>query len=182
MAASATFALKAGVWFRRGRLIMVSPDSQATACPPSGRNSTYRPVQISGASSGGVEEFEEFDEFAAAMTVPDQGMNLAAEKVDAGQTVCPSLKRPTHPRCYGEGYPDWPGRASNKEGESWASIAGLSLESIRQSCAMPLRLLRRGVEGRSSRQGRSLAGCKSPYRQLPVIGRLAYPMRGEVTN
>src|SRR5258708_26158739 len=28
-AASATFALKAGVWFRRGRLFMVSPDSQA---------------------------------------------------------------------------------------------------------------------------------------------------------
>ena len=26
MAASATFALKAGVWFRRGRLLMVSPD------------------------------------------------------------------------------------------------------------------------------------------------------------
>src|ERR1700746_278507 len=34
---------------------------------------------------GGVEEFEEFDEFAAAMTVPDEGMNFAAEKVDAGQ-------------------------------------------------------------------------------------------------
>jgi hypothetical protein len=32
-----------------------------------------------------VEDLEEFDEFAAAMTVPDQGMNLAAEKVDAGQ-------------------------------------------------------------------------------------------------
>jgi hypothetical protein len=30
---------------------MVSPDSQATACPPSGRNSTYRPVQISGTGS-----------------------------------------------------------------------------------------------------------------------------------
>jgi beta-hydroxylase len=30
---------------------MVSPDSQATACPPSGRNSTYRPVQISETSS-----------------------------------------------------------------------------------------------------------------------------------
>ena len=28
-AASATFALKVGVWFRRGRLVMVSPDSQA---------------------------------------------------------------------------------------------------------------------------------------------------------
>jgi hypothetical protein len=30
---------------------MVSPDPQAPACPPSGRNSTYRPVQISGAGS-----------------------------------------------------------------------------------------------------------------------------------
>ena len=50
-AASATLALKAGVWFRRGRLCMVSPDLQATACPPSGRNSTYRPVQISETSS-----------------------------------------------------------------------------------------------------------------------------------
>jgi hypothetical protein len=30
---------------------MVSPDSQATACLPSGRNSTYRPVQISAAGS-----------------------------------------------------------------------------------------------------------------------------------
>src|SRR2546430_9561301 len=51
MAASVTFALKAGVWFRRGRRCMVSPDSQAIACPLSGRNSTYRPVQISGAGS-----------------------------------------------------------------------------------------------------------------------------------
>ena len=48
MAASATFALKPGVWFRRGRLLMVSPDKMGTACPLSGRNSTYRPVQISG--------------------------------------------------------------------------------------------------------------------------------------
>ena len=51
MAASATFALKAGVWFRRGRLLMVSPDSAGTACPLSDRNSTYHPVQISRASS-----------------------------------------------------------------------------------------------------------------------------------
>jgi hypothetical protein len=43
--------LKPGVWFRRRRLVMISPDSLGTACPPSGRNSTYRPVQISGASS-----------------------------------------------------------------------------------------------------------------------------------
>src|SRR5476651_1359668 len=51
MAASATFALKAGVWFRRGRLLIVSPDSRGTACPLSGRNSTYRPVQILEAGS-----------------------------------------------------------------------------------------------------------------------------------
>jgi len=40
----------------------------------------------------------------------------------------------------------------------------------------------RSLSQRSSRQGRSLAGCKSPHRQLPVFGRLAYPMRGEATN
>src|SRR5712671_5837384 len=48
---NATFALKAGVWFRRGRLLIVSPDSLGTACPLSGRNSTYGPVQILEASS-----------------------------------------------------------------------------------------------------------------------------------
>ncbi len=51
MAANATFALNAGVWFRRARLLIVSPESAATACPLSGRNSTYRSVQISGTSS-----------------------------------------------------------------------------------------------------------------------------------
>jgi hypothetical protein len=43
--------LNAGVWFRRARLLIVSPDSLGTPCPLSGRNSTYRPVQISGAGS-----------------------------------------------------------------------------------------------------------------------------------
>jgi hypothetical protein len=51
IAASATFALKAGVWFRRGRLLIGSPDSLGTACPLSGKNSTYRPVQILEAGS-----------------------------------------------------------------------------------------------------------------------------------
>src|ERR1700675_1351128 len=51
MAARATLALKPGVWFRRGRLVMVSPDSLGTACPLSGRNSTYRLVQILEAGS-----------------------------------------------------------------------------------------------------------------------------------
>jgi len=33
------FALKAGVWFRRGLLLMLSPDSRAKSCPLSGRSS-----------------------------------------------------------------------------------------------------------------------------------------------
>lgn len=39
MAASATFALKAGLWFRRGRLVVLSPVPASK--PKSGRNSTY---------------------------------------------------------------------------------------------------------------------------------------------
>ena len=54
MAASATLALKPGVWFRRGRLLIVSPNSPGTACPLSGRNSTYRLVQIGPLGGRGV--------------------------------------------------------------------------------------------------------------------------------
>jgi hypothetical protein len=50
-------ALKPGVWFRRGRLLIVSPDSLGTACPLSGRNSTYRLVQILEAGSKGTGDF-----------------------------------------------------------------------------------------------------------------------------
>jgi hypothetical protein len=42
MAVKATFALKAGVWFRRVRFVMISPDSQQPS-PLSGRKSTYQP-------------------------------------------------------------------------------------------------------------------------------------------
>ena len=52
-AASATFALKAGVWFRRGRLVIVSP-AREPSWPLSGRNATYRPVRIRRASSLGL--------------------------------------------------------------------------------------------------------------------------------
>jgi len=65
MAASATLALKPGVWFRRGRLLIVSPDSLGTACPLSGRNSTYRLVQILEAGSvchDGSYRFWEWDD------------------------------------------------------------------------------------------------------------------------
>ena len=68
MAASATpSALKAGVWFRRGRLFIVSPDSRGTACPLSGRNSNYRPVQISrGRLCRAPEDHSEHERTASA--------------------------------------------------------------------------------------------------------------------
>ena len=34
---------------------------------------------------GGVEKLEEFDEFAAAVAVLDEGVDLAGEQIDAGQ-------------------------------------------------------------------------------------------------
>src|ERR1700693_4054448 len=49
-AASATFALNAGVWFRRGRLLMFSP-VRLPSWRPAGRNSNYPAVQILPASS-----------------------------------------------------------------------------------------------------------------------------------
>jgi hypothetical protein len=55
MAANATFALEAGVWVRRVRLLIVSPDLTGTTCPQPGRNSTYPLVQISEAGSVGHE-------------------------------------------------------------------------------------------------------------------------------
>src|SRR5258705_3165629 len=82
----------------------------------------------------------------------------------------------THPRYYGEGYPDWPGRASNKEGESWTSIAGLASESIRQSCAMRLRSRRMVVAGTFAILARStpaaVARLVAPSgRALPLAPR-----------
>jgi hypothetical protein len=41
-----------------------------------------------------------------------------ARSPDGAKTVCPSLNEATRPRCDCEGYPDRPGRASSKEGES----------------------------------------------------------------
>ena len=34
---------------------------------------------------GGIEKLEKFDEFAAAMTVPDEGVNLTGEQINTGQ-------------------------------------------------------------------------------------------------
>src|SRR5580700_960551 len=72
MAASATFALKVAVWFRRGRLFMVSPDSLGTACPLSGRNSTYRSVQISETSSNYIRTVRRWVKKEGRLTLVDK--------------------------------------------------------------------------------------------------------------
>jgi hypothetical protein len=76
MAANATFALNAGVWFRRARLLIVSPDSPGTACPLSGRNSTYRPVQNSGASSKFAAMINRHWDGIAAYCKPENKVSL----------------------------------------------------------------------------------------------------------
>jgi hypothetical protein len=35
--------------------------------------------------TGGIEQFEEFDELAAAVAVPDQGMDFAGDQIDPSQ-------------------------------------------------------------------------------------------------
>ncbi|MGY4352987.1 hypothetical protein ACVWXM_009504 [Bradyrhizobium sp. GM7.3] len=55
-----------------------------------------------------------------------------------GQLDCmsPPQNEATHPRCCDEGCLDGPGRASNKEGESWVIIPRSLSGSIRQNRAM----------------------------------------------
>src|SRR5215467_3945559 len=72
----------------------------------------------------------------------------------------PSINEATHPRCCDEGYPDGPGRASNKEGESWVIILKPLSESIRQNCVMPLLLPMAAVAARCG-----FSGSSFPRRQ-----------------
>src|SRR5258708_611254 len=51
MAASATFDLKSGEWFRRVRFVIFAPDSHAQPCALSGRDSTHRTDRNCGATS-----------------------------------------------------------------------------------------------------------------------------------
>jgi hypothetical protein len=50
IAANATFALKADVWFRRALFVIFAPDMRQIM-PLSGRKSTQRPAQFYKASS-----------------------------------------------------------------------------------------------------------------------------------
>src|SRR5207302_6134882 len=91
MAASATFALKAGVWFRRGRLFIVSPDSRDTACPLSGRNSTYRPVQI--LEAGAVVKLRMLELLTCQEAQSLSGREMGRRYAAIWRTVFSSLRR-----------------------------------------------------------------------------------------
>jgi hypothetical protein len=58
----------------------------------------------------------------------------------AARLYVPSTNEATHPRCCDEGYPDGPGRASNKEGESWViilrSFVGIDTSKSRNAIAI----------------------------------------------
>src|SRR5262245_49970003 len=101
----------------------------------------------------------------------------------------PVMIRATCRRCAsgGPSRPSSPCRRSSKPARKRPLRASVQQgdrhETIRPHREAARHQAREGLElERSSRQGRSLAGCKSPHRQLPVFGRLAYPMRGEATN
>src|SRR5262249_5994285 len=64
------------------------------------------------------------------------GQKHAFKDAMALDCMSPSTNEATHPRCCDEGYPDGPGRASNKEGESWFIILRPLSESIRQNRVM----------------------------------------------
>jgi hypothetical protein len=62
---------------------MISPDSLGTACPLSGRNSTYRPVQILEAGSGAQAKPP-----PAGVVTP--GLDTTIVSVDVSVPPCPS--------------------------------------------------------------------------------------------
>jgi hypothetical protein len=96
MAAKATFALNAGVWFRRGRLLMVSPDSLGTACPLSGKNSTYRPVHILEASS--MFDSEQVGDASSEDCGRAAIVSFAGDAASAGIARCVPLDPGLHQR------------------------------------------------------------------------------------
>src|SRR5262249_2248853 len=82
----------------------------------------------------------------------------------------PSTNEATHPRCYGEGYPDGPGRASNKEGEPWGIIPKLSSESIRQNRVMQWQSPKAAGAERCGFSGSSPPPRRQCASSLPSLG------------
>src|SRR3954468_13658571 len=95
MAAKATFALKAGVWFRRGRLVMVSPVRHAY-WPLSGRNSTYPDVQISRASSTTSKGGDNGDSKVDIVQFNQGGLNKIGLAYSADGVTADSWKFASH--------------------------------------------------------------------------------------
>jgi hypothetical protein len=71
---------------------MVSPDSQATACLPSGRNSTYRLVQIS-ATGSEVRVFGSYLEDVHDLGDIDLAVELRPRQVDGADWIDLCLAR-----------------------------------------------------------------------------------------
>jgi hypothetical protein len=80
--ANATFALNAGVWFRRVRLVMFSPDPRQSS-PPSGRKSTNPAVWIPQASSVSLGR-DDSDRTRRRKSAADQYLFGRSIKVVAG--------------------------------------------------------------------------------------------------
>src|ERR1700741_3390064 len=70
---------------------------------------------------------------------------MCSRELMSARLYVPSTNEATHPRCCDEGCPDGPGRASNKEGESWGIIPKALSESTRQNRAMQWPLRRAAV-------------------------------------
>jgi signal transduction histidine kinase len=64
---------------------MVSPDSLGTACPLSGRNSTYRPVQISGTGSNIARVIDEVIGTAGQLAEKNKNRLVVDSADDLGQ-------------------------------------------------------------------------------------------------
>lgn len=73
------------------------------------------------------------DSLTTELGTPKQSNNRRRGLLDC---MSPPQNEATHPRCCDEGCLDGPGRASNKEGESWVIIPRSLSESIRQNRAM----------------------------------------------
>src|SRR5215510_12746713 len=63
-------------------------------------------------------------------------------------------------------------------GEGTIDVAALELTIVELPGVVGGGMLGRGAADKAE----SLAGCKSPYRQLPEVGRLAYPGRAAATK
>src|SRR3954447_10511859 len=134
-AAKATFALKAGVWFWRGRFVMVSP-VRHTSWPLSGRNSTYPAVQISKASSLTLVRQPTLEFRAEAV----RNFRDAIHDAFPGSATSGSLE--SHPNSSGQqpasGTDRW---QAQQVGKRWKSVGllcgrllrGLSLTILQQS-------------------------------------------------